>query len=499
MTHPDWTTSIAQLCRAVPGALLPVVPDDPEATARAVHISELVDPTSYLDGGELLMTTGMALPMTPSGCRAYVLRLRDHGVAALALGLGPVHAKAPTVLVRACDRAGLPLLVVPAAVPFQRLTRAFWTLAGGAQERELQEALMCQHRLVIAAAAPDPLPGILEALAKAIDGHAVVTDLRGHPRLASSGDWPYDPQELKPAIERLRHAGPRAAATLPLGEHNAVLHPVVSGEDVVSYLGVVSNRSSTNTRNLVLMTLALLGMEATNRRMSLTSRHPARAAIAHLVDRGQKEAVSQLAEHLGVQAPPERVRVVVANSHASTTLEALLTALPDHTDRWWGTTADRGAWLMLQPELPEPDPHEITTALADFGSLARVVIGPVVELKDVRVTRTKLAARACAVTPGTAQSWRSQETVPCVTREWAEATLSPLVQLGEGLLATVASYLRHRGSWQATATDLGLHRNSVRAHIARAERALGVDLRHPDTMARLWLALRETTVVDDPA
>lgn len=493
---PGGTTTIAQLCQAVPGALLPVVPDDPDIAARAIHVSELVDPTGYLDGGEVLLTTGMALPLTPSGCRAYVQRLHRLGIAALVLGLGPVHTEVPRVLIRACERTGLPLLMVPPAVPFQVVTRAFWSLVGGAQERRLQEALLSHQRLVIAAASSNPRHGLLTQLADAVDGHAVITDPRGHAHVASSSDWHYEPADLQHAVERLRHSGPRTAATLPLGGHHAVIHPVVCDGQIVSYLAVASDQPTSHTRSLILTALALLSMEASTRRTSMPSRYTARAALAHLVDRGHADLTFDLAEHLGIEPPPERVRVAVIHSATTGPLQTLVAALPADTSRWWGTTAEHGAWLLLSSRQDEPDPQAVTAALADADSTARVVIGPVVPLGEVHEVRTMLAARARTLEPGSAQAWRPTPAVPFVTREWAESTLSPLLQAGESILATVTSYLRNRGSWQRTAADLGLHRNSVRAHIARAEQALGEKLSDPDTMARLWLALRETRIVD---
>ncbi|MBV9805522.1 MAG: PucR family transcriptional regulator ligand-binding domain-containing protein, partial [Solirubrobacterales bacterium] len=44
---------------------------------RWVHISELLDPTPWLSGGELLLTTGMQL-QTPAQAREFVGRLADH-------------------------------------------------------------------------------------------------------------------------------------------------------------------------------------------------------------------------------------------------------------------------------------------------------------------------------------------------------------------------------------------------------------------------------------
>ena len=56
-----------------------------DRAVRWVHISELADPTPWLSGGELLLTTGMQLT-TPHRQRALVRRLHEHGLA------GPARA-----------------------------------------------------------------------------------------------------------------------------------------------------------------------------------------------------------------------------------------------------------------------------------------------------------------------------------------------------------------------------------------------------------------------
>jgi len=55
---------------------------------RWVHSSELEDPTAWLKGGELILTTGMGVGETAAKQRAYVRRLVDAGVAGLGFGLG---------------------------------------------------------------------------------------------------------------------------------------------------------------------------------------------------------------------------------------------------------------------------------------------------------------------------------------------------------------------------------------------------------------------------
>ena len=72
--------------------------DGLDAPVRWVHISELVDPTPFLSGGELLLTTGMALDSAKAQ-REYINRLADHGLAGLGYGTGFAHQKVPKAAV----------------------------------------------------------------------------------------------------------------------------------------------------------------------------------------------------------------------------------------------------------------------------------------------------------------------------------------------------------------------------------------------------------------
>src|ERR1700749_282329 len=88
---------------------------------RWVHISELPDPTTWLSGGELLLTTGLALD-SPKPQRDYIAPLADHGLAGLGLGTGFTHDKVPKALVEAARERGFPLFEVPYGPPFIALT-----------------------------------------------------------------------------------------------------------------------------------------------------------------------------------------------------------------------------------------------------------------------------------------------------------------------------------------------------------------------------------------
>ncbi|WP_326755762.1 PucR family transcriptional regulator [Streptomyces hirsutus] len=82
------------------------------------HVSELDDPTPWLLGAEILMTTGLAIPRTAAGQRRYLERLDDAGVSALALSAQLHMPVLHEAFFLAAEERGFPVLEVPLAVPF---------------------------------------------------------------------------------------------------------------------------------------------------------------------------------------------------------------------------------------------------------------------------------------------------------------------------------------------------------------------------------------------
>ncbi|HTY72208.1 MAG TPA: PucR family transcriptional regulator [Actinomycetes bacterium] len=82
------------------------------------HVSELEDPTPWLLGADLVMTTGMAVPKAAAGQRAYLKRLDDAGVSALAVSDQLFTPALHRSFLDDADRRGFPVLRVPLPVPF---------------------------------------------------------------------------------------------------------------------------------------------------------------------------------------------------------------------------------------------------------------------------------------------------------------------------------------------------------------------------------------------
>jgi purine catabolism regulator len=88
---------------------------------RWVHITELIDPTPWLKGGELLLTTGIQLD-GPKTQHELIERLVEHDIAGLGFGTGFAHKKLPVALVNAARKREFPLFEVPYELPFIAIT-----------------------------------------------------------------------------------------------------------------------------------------------------------------------------------------------------------------------------------------------------------------------------------------------------------------------------------------------------------------------------------------
>jgi purine catabolism regulator len=129
------------------------------ARVRWVHVLELADAAHLLQGGEFVLTTGVALPTDPALLAQYAVDLAAAGVSALAVELGRRYVGAlPAVLVRAAARSGLCLVAFEREVPFVEITEAVHALIIDAQVEELRASERLHEvftELSVAGASPD--------------------------------------------------------------------------------------------------------------------------------------------------------------------------------------------------------------------------------------------------------------------------------------------------------------------------------------------------------
>src|SRR5256714_3122952 len=147
--------------------------DAADAPVRWVHISELPDPTPWLSGGELLLTTGMGL-RDAAGARAYVERLADHGLAGLGFGLGFDHDEVPAGVLEAARARGFPVFAVPYELPFIAVTERAFAQLVNEQYAVLRRSIAALERLQRIVLSEDGLDAIAGALSSPIGRAAPV-------------------------------------------------------------------------------------------------------------------------------------------------------------------------------------------------------------------------------------------------------------------------------------------------------------------------------------
>ena len=90
---------------------------------RWVHTSEIFEISPLLQGGEVLLTTGLGLVgKRPSEIATYVSNLVDRSVTALVIEIGRTFSTLPNGLLASATKAGLTLIELHQIVPFVEIT-----------------------------------------------------------------------------------------------------------------------------------------------------------------------------------------------------------------------------------------------------------------------------------------------------------------------------------------------------------------------------------------
>ena len=149
-----------------------------------VHVSELLDPTPFLTGGELLLTTGLAFGADTAwaaddGPPGYVERLRSAGVVGLGFGTGLSHDEVPAELLAAARRWGLPVVEVPRQTPFIAISRAVSNAIAADEYAAVTKTFAAQQALTKAALAPSGPDQLVRLLAQQVGGWVVLIDAGG--------------------------------------------------------------------------------------------------------------------------------------------------------------------------------------------------------------------------------------------------------------------------------------------------------------------------------
>jgi PucR family transcriptional regulator, purine catabolism regulatory protein len=185
-----------------------------DVPVRWVHISEIEDPTPWLSGGELLLTTGMQLD-TAERQREFIIRLADHQLAGLGFGTGFAHAEVPPALVQAAAERDFPVFEVPYDVPFIALTEAAFTQLVNEQYAVLRRALAAHERLERVVLSERGLDALASTLSTQIGAAVLVFDARGKPLVSKEFRRALEPDATARLQSELYSRRREARAFLP--------------------------------------------------------------------------------------------------------------------------------------------------------------------------------------------------------------------------------------------------------------------------------------------
>jgi purine catabolism regulator len=506
--------------------------DAAEAPVRWVHSTELLDPTQWLSGGELILTTGMQLD-TPKTQREFVRRLADHHLAGLGFGTGLAHERLPEPLVEEARARAFPLFEVPYSLPFIAITEKAFTRLVNEQYEVLERGIAIHKRLERLILEERGLDEVVRALAASIGGAVLVLGSRGE-TMASKAFRRGFPEE---ALEALRlevrersvaDGGDGSGAVAFAPDHaeisgRALALPVSTRGHGAPQAWLVAARDSGGLgdfeRLILQQAVTVVALELMRQRvMRDTERRLAGDVLAEAI--GGRLEPAELAGRLRPFGIGRRAAVLVfglddpgAGETALdrtlgeagvgalvATREGMLCAVVD---------ADTGAEPI---ELAAKARAELESEHGEARAAASRVAPSEALRRSFHEARCALEAVALGVRAGNGSapevaSYRDLGAFQLLLslqdeealRLYCDNLLGPLEdgegEYGEELLRSLEAFIEQNGQWEKAARQLFCHRHTLRYRIRRIEELTGRDLSRARDRIEFWLALRGRELV----
>ncbi|MBA2522825.1 MAG: PucR family transcriptional regulator [Solirubrobacterales bacterium] len=503
-----------------------------ERRIRWVHISELEDPTPFLSGGELLLTTGINLT-SASRQRDFVRLLAGKDAAGLGFGTGFDHAELPEALVEEAEARDLPLFEVPYEMPFIALTEKAFTTLVNEQFSVLERGIEVHALLEGLVLAERGLGSIMRAIAEAVGGAALLLDDRGreqarHPQ--ERGLSQAAVSAIRAEVSERSAAGRQAMFVAEQGSlaGRAVAVPVpVGGPGSRGHWLVAARRSGQigDLERLVARQAAMVVALELMRERSVreTERRLAGDVLAEAL--GGKLGADDLRGRLHPFGIDGRVAVLLFELEPDPDDPELLTSAlrAAGVPALVAVNAAAGRPLLCAVVDPaERDPVDLAreglaalAGVAENGDKGRVVRAAASRTTPVATLRrgfheARCALEATAMANGNAPAVASHRDLGAFTlllslqddealRTYSENLLAPISE-GEGeygpeLLRSLEAFIERNGQWERAARDLYCHRHTLRYRIRRIEELTGRDLNRAQDRIELWLALRARELV----
>lgn len=478
-----------------------------QARVRWVHVSEVPDIAHLLNGGELILTTGIALPEAPGGLERYVRDLAAAGAVGVVVELVRRFSDLPVEMVRAADGAGLPLVVLHREVRFVAITEAVHSRIVNARVSDLAAEERIHRELQALALESGSLEQITERMAELAHCPVVVENLAHQPvAFATAGQAPETVLAGWSARSRRETGTGQGWVSAPLGARGQVWGRVV----------ILPEATATACQRAVLEDGATaLAVARLLERQPLPLEHTARRTLlGELVERRLRSAeeLHVRAEALGVPTRGRRLRAVVVRlgsgdaeqeslaALAATGVSGLAGRLPSGSAGILVTTKPDEAALDAVETLAQA----MAPVLAGGGTVGAATADSPADVDALARAFAEAEEAACAGTP---PSGRHVATVADIRlagllrlladdsrlQRFAEAELGALLdhdeRHGTQFFELVATYVRSGGNKSVAALRSHLSRAAFYQHLQRAGELLQRDLEDPETRTSLHVAI----------
>jgi PucR family transcriptional regulator, purine catabolism regulatory protein len=440
-----------------------------------LHVSELTDPTQFLEGGEFLLTTGLGVADMATTQRAYVRRLAKHGIAGLGFGIGFGFPEVPGPVIEEANKLSFPVVSVPYEVPFVAITKAAVTRIASEQLEQQTRALVVHERLAEAVLEGRGLQALLAIVCNHLDCSLALVDEQG--RVVAE----------RHARKRLSF-GDALELSVMAGGEIATLKAMRAGESFSEYDRLVlhhgqtalafelSRRRAVSAAELRLAGDLLEDLED-NR---LDDREAARRMAAFGLEADRDYAALLAVPRNGLST--EGLREQVAEQLEQQNVQYLSTARRDRAAFLVGASGEREL-LTLARRVAQAEPH------------ARVSVGR--PARGTGLGRSLVEARAALDSAnGDVASYRDLGSLELLLslpdaalEAFIDRVLGPTAE-NTTLIGSLSALLDAGCRWSEAADELGVHRHTLRYRMDRLREQTGRHPDNPEQRMELWLAVK---------
>ncbi len=475
-----------------------------------VAVTELEDPRPFLNGAEVVLTTGVRLK-TGAAQRAFVRRAHEAGALAIGFGVGLTHQRIPAAVLAEADDVGLPAFRVPYEVPFIAIGKKVADALSADRFAGLEQLLEGHAVLASALLGPGGLGALLGELARMLGTDvalfqygARIAGATGYgARIAgASGPATSGAGATGPGVSDAGASGPATSGPGPSGSEARAWHrlPIATGLKDRCTLAIAEPYGRAA---VVEYAQNLISVELTNQARNRTGMRNAVGQLLEDVVRGTLAGAEAAARLAGAGIDTALRHGVLIVDVASGQRRALRTLpLPDGWSNVPAGLVDERLVLVLpSPATPAaPEPADLGRYLHGAGLTARIGVGGTYAqpngLRWSYFEAREALQRGQALNVADRLSLTSllMTSADVPLADLAAETLKPLEVFdgahGAGLLSTLQRYLDLDGSVAAVAAALGLHRNTVRYRLQQVVTLTGYDPSVTADRVHLYLALR---------